>query len=280
MEKKKKEKEKTVDTDHMSDMEKILSRFDNVDAKLGKIDSIEAKVSSLEILLIDLKNENKLLKEELALKDKQLADVQLSLNNHEVRINNMDQHHRSWSARILNVPLTNEEEQDPDAVVQKVYDLVLLPILTGAKNAGKLKSIPTADQLLEVAHVLPGKPGSHKPIIMRFYNRNMKSVCFRFKRDFAPRETQKTKPATRQAAAAETGGAAGGDGSGDGRGRYCFPLYEDLTRANLAKMKAIAADSRTQSCWSVNGNIKFKLVNSQEIRKVGSILDSLDTILG
>jgi hypothetical protein len=121
---------------------------------------------------------------------------------------------------------------------------------------------------------------------MRFFNRNMKAICFRFKKDFAPRETLKSKPTTRKGAASTTttaadpGGATGGDRSVDYRGRYCFPLYEDLTRANLAKMKAIAADSRTQSCWSINGTIKFKLVNSQVIRKVGSILDSLDTILG
>jgi hypothetical protein len=276
-------KKKAAEADHQSDMEKILARFDNVDAKLGKIDSIEAKVANLEILLIDLKNANKSMKEELARKEKQLGDMQSTLNNQEVRLNNMDQHHRSWSARVLNVPLTNDEEQDPEAVVQKVYDLVLQPILAGAKNAGKLRYVPTAEQLLEVAHVLPGKPGSHKPIIMRFYNRNMKAICFRYKKEFAPREQQKAKPTTRKAASSSTeasSGGSSGDISGDGRGRFCFPLYEDLTRANLVKMKAIAADSRTQSCWTINGTIKFKLVNSQVVRKVACILDSLDTILG
>ncbi len=67
-------------------------------------------MTSLEILLIDLKNENKSLREELALKDKQLEDMQSAINNQEVRLNNMDEHHRSWSARVLNVPLTNDEE--------------------------------------------------------------------------------------------------------------------------------------------------------------------------
>jgi hypothetical protein len=275
-------KKKYTEADHHSDIDKILARFDNVDAKLNKIDAIEVKVNSLETLLIDLKNENKQLKEELARKEKQLDDFQSTLNNQEIRLNNMEQHHRNWSARVLNVPLTAEEEQDPEAVIQKVYNLVLHPILVGAKNAGNIKIIPPAEQLLEVAHVLPGKPGSNKPIIMRFYNRNLKAICFRYKKDFAPREQPKNKPTTRKAATTttESGGAAGGDASSDGRGRYCFPLYEDLTRANLAKMKAIAADSRTQSCWSVNGNIRFKLVNSQVVRKVACILDSLDTILG
>jgi hypothetical protein len=68
-------------------------------------------------------------------------------------------------------------------------------------------------------------------------------------------------------------------GDGSGGGRYCFPLYEDLTRQNHAKLIAISQDPRTQSCWSINGQICYKLVNSTVIRKVGSILDPLDIIL-
>jgi hypothetical protein len=275
------DKKKKGNGENLSDMDRLLARFDNIDAKLAKIEIIETKVSSMEVLLKDLKQENKSLKAELALKEKQLSDMQSAINQQGVRLNHMDQHHRNWSARVLNVPLTEEEEQDADAVVQKVYNLVLLPILNGAKNARQLRTIPSADQLLEVAHVLPGKPGSPKPIIMRFYSRTLKAVCFRFRREFAPREPKTGRPATRSGSGQESDGAVGGgERNGENRGRYAFPLYEDLTRTNLAKLKAISADSRTQSCWSINGIIKFKLVNSNEIRKVGNILDSLDTILG
>jgi hypothetical protein len=54
-------------------------------------------------------------------------------------------------------------KQDPEAVVQKVYDLVQQPILAGAKNAGKLRYVPTAEQLLEVAHVFPESLAATNP---------------------------------------------------------------------------------------------------------------------
>jgi hypothetical protein len=276
------DKKKKGNGDHLSDMDRLLARFDNIDAKLAKIEVIETKVSNVEVLLKDLNQKNKTLNAELALKEKQLCDMQAAINQQEVRINHVDQYHQNWSAQVVNVPLTGEEEQDVDAVVQKVYNLVLLPILNGAKHAGQLRTIPTADQLLEVAHVLPGKPGNPKPIIMRFFSCTLKAICFRFMREYVPREPAKTgRPATQSIGGQETGRAAGGgESSGANRGRYAFPLHEDLTRANLAKLKALSADPRTQSCWSINGVIKFKLVNSSDIRKVGSILNSQDTILG
>jgi hypothetical protein len=260
------------ETDQHTELIKLMeSRFDSIDNKLNKVDAIEMKLHNMEVLLKSLTEENKQIRTELKDKNKMIEDMQKTINNQENRLNHLDQHHRSWGARVLNVPLTKEEEQEPTEVIQKVYDLVMLPVLTGAKNAGKLKHIPTAEQLIEVAHPLPGKTGENKPIIMRFYNRNMKALIFRNKREFAARIVNK-----------KTGGASGAAGGAreDPRGRYCFPLYEDLTRANLMKMREITADSRTQACWSVNGQLRFKLVNSDIVRKVGSVLDSLDTILG
>ena len=79
--------------------------------------------------------------------------------------------------------------------------------------------------------------------------------------------------------------SAGADGGGDpggfeGRGRYAYPLYEDLTRAAFMKMRAISQDSRVKSCWSIKGQIKFILhSNVKEIKKVSSLLEPLDTIL-
>ncbi len=85
---------------------------------------------------------------------------------------------------------------------------------------------------------------------------------------------------------AGAGSSAGGDdGDGDpggfeGKGRYSYPLYEDLTRAAFLKMRAISQDSRVKSCWTTKGQIKFILhSNVNEIKKVSSLLDSLGTIL-
>jgi hypothetical protein len=44
-------------------------------------------------------------------------------------------------------------------------------------------------------------------------------------------------------------------------------------------MKALAADDRVSSCWTANGVIKYKLADSQEVRRVSNVLDTVDTIL-
>lgn len=222
--------------------------------------SLTTEVKDIKTLVVSLSEENKELKRELKEKDKMLEDMQASIKEMQIRHNNLEQHHRGWGARVLNIPVTEEEEADPVAMVEKVYRLALRPMLEGAKAAGKLKAIPEASQVLEVAHVLPGKAGSAKPIIMRFYNRNIRNLVFQYKRDFAPRE-------------------AGRSGGSEKMGRYLYPLYDDLTKLNLAKMKAIGQDERVQACWTVNGQIRFKLHDSPTVRKVSSVFDSIDSII-
>jgi hypothetical protein len=264
-------------------MRSMKAELSNITAKLDKIDSIETEVKSLKILLNDLKQENTQLKTEARITEKKLADMNEKNNQLENRLNRLEQHHRGWSARILNIPLSKEEESDNNAVRDKVYNLALLPILRGAVEKNLLAAVPTAEQLLELAHVLPGTAGQPKPVIMRFYNRNVRDIFFRLKKHYAPREEPRSPDGGAAGGASRRGGRASGDdstGGFEGRGRYCFPLYEDLTRAAFQKMRAISGDSRVKACWSVKGQIKFTLLSKpDEVRKVDSLLDSIDMIL-
>ena len=73
-----------------------------------------------------------------------------------------------------------------------------------------------------------------------------------------------------------------GPGRGGGAsalGCHLYPLYDDLTRLNYMKMKAIGQDERVQACWSVGGQIRFRLVDSEIVKKVSSINEPLDKIL-
>jgi hypothetical protein len=119
------------------------------------------------------------------------------------------------------------------------------PALQGAVEAGEVLHLPSVDEPLEVAHVLPGKEGSNKPIIARFYNRYLRSVCLRYKREFAERTTR------REGIAGSGGGTESGRAGrgGEDRGWVAFPFFEDLTRANFAKMRSLAKDERVQSSW-------------------------------
>jgi len=242
-------------------------------------------VSNIKTLVVSLKEENKELRTALKEKDEHLGEMQEEVNSLSERLNNLEQHHRGWGAHVLNIPTTEAEEADPVAMINKVYNLALLPVLEGAARAGKIKSIPTAEQVLEVAHVLPGKPGAPKPIIMRFYNRNTRNIIFACKKNLALREEARgTGPAGGGGGIGSSGrggsdGQVNGDGSGRRVGRYKYPLYDDLSKPNLAKMRAITQDDRVQACWTVNGQIQFKLKDSDTVERVHSILDPLDKIL-
>lgn len=266
--------EEPTNADLLKSIKDLSSQFSNIS---GKMAALESELSSIKTIVVSLRDENKELKQIIKEKDEQLSDMQEEVNSVRTNLNNLEQHHRGWSARVLNIHTTEEEQSDPAAMIDKVFRLALLPILEGAVRVGKLKSIPSADQVLEVAHVLPGKPGHDKPIIMRFYSRNIRNLIFSLKRDHAERETDRTGGA---GANGGGGGSSRAGANGERRvGKFKYPLYDDLTKLNLSKLKAISHEDRVLAAWTVKGQIRFKLKNSDIVRKVVSVFDPIDTIL-
>jgi hypothetical protein len=254
----------------ISDLEEIIV---NVSASL---EGITAKLSTMEDPLNASLEENKQLKTELAEKNKLIGDMTCKLNIMEHNLNKTDQYQRSWSVRITGVPLTADEENNPNTVKQKVYDLALRPILVGALAKGLITVVPDADGLLEVAHILPAKKGTAKPIITRFYNRNLRAICLRLRKEFAPRMGGGGRGGGTESGRAGAGARVDGP---DGRGKYLYPVYEDLTRANFAKMRELAQHEKIQSCWSINGQLRFKLNDSPTIHRVNSVFEPTEKIL-
>jgi len=199
------------DDESVKDMLKTISL--QLNTMNSKMDSTENEVKGLRVLFEDLKQENSQLKSTVKDMDRKLNEMNRKNCELEVRLNNLEQHHRGWSARFLNIPVSEEEERNPDVVIDRVYNLALLPILRGAHDNKQLKTIPTAAELLEVAHVLPAKPGDTKPIIARFYNRNIRDLCFRLKKDYATREEGRRSRDMREVPPEE-----GARGEGDSRG--------------------------------------------------------------
>ena len=115
-------------------------------------------MKGLKVLLTDLKNENKQLKTEARVTERKLNDMNERNNSLENRVNNLEQYHRSWSARAMNIPLSEDEERDNQKVADKVYNILLLPILRGAVERKLISTVPPIEQLLELAHVLPVSP--------------------------------------------------------------------------------------------------------------------------
>jgi hypothetical protein len=230
----------------------IMAQLAAMNRRLDKVDLLSEQLGNIEDSMKQLAAENIEIKTSITSTQNTLHTVQ----NNLIR---MDQYNRSWSVRIMELSLAPAEEDNPFRLLEVVYTKVFLPILQGALDKDLIPRIPSCEQLLERAHVLPApKPGATKPIICRFLNRDYRSVCFRLKKEYATR--------------------ANGVPS-DKRPRYAYPFYEDLSAATFKKMKELQADPRVDSCWSINGQLRFKLTGSEGVKRVNQIMDPIDSII-
>ena len=116
----------------------ISSQSEQLSNQSEQLTNINSEMKSIKVLVEALRGENKELRAAIKLKDEQLKDMQSSVNSLEIKLNNLEQHHRGWGARVLNIPTTEAEEADPEAMKSKVYNLALRPLLEGAVSVGKL----------------------------------------------------------------------------------------------------------------------------------------------
>jgi len=255
---------KTPEEEMNTKLNSILDQLSTITKRLDKVDLLSEQLSNIEGSMRTLTADNIEMK-------KNIRNITEDITSLQINQNRMDQYNRSWSVRITELHLTEEEENNPFLLVNSAYEKVFLPILTGAKEKKIIPRIPTCEQLLERAHVLPAnKAGATKPIICRFLNRDYRAICFRLKKSYA---TRVESGGTRTRA-----GASGGD-SGEARPKYAYPFYEDLTAATFKKLKELQSDPRVEACWSVNGLLRFRLAGSEQVRRVKQPLDTIESIL-
>jgi hypothetical protein len=232
---------------------------DMLEEAIQKINILTDKVSDLDTALRAANRENEKLQEIVAKQEDEIAMLKDAHNSRE-------QHARSWSVRILNITLPQGQETDTRVVMSTIYNSLFLPILEGAKAAKEITTIPTCEDLLETAHILPGK-GQTKPIIARFYSRYWRSLIFRYRKEYAPKED--SAPATRSS----TGAGA------TSRARMKYSVFEDLTAQNFKQLQSIKQHEAVTSAWTVNGTIKFRVKNNDNIYKISSLYDTVEDII-
>jgi FtsZ-binding cell division protein ZapB len=236
------------------DTEAILSEIRTMNERLAKLDNVPANIAKVEKLILDLSSENAQLRKDLESRDAIIDSLRS-------RLNQVEQHQRSWSIRVHNLPIPPADENDPRKVMETVYTKLIQPVLNGALSKGAISSVPSTLQLLETAHTLAGKSGHPKPIIVRFHNRYERDLLFHFKKEFAPR--------------------TGSNPVNDPRSsKLAFPFYEDLTGDTFKKMRELARDERVAGCWTVGGRIRLKKVSDPSVViRVKSVYDTNDVIL-
>jgi hypothetical protein len=234
------------------------------------ITDLSVRLTNIEALLKITQKENTDLKADLSSSYEETKLLKTKLNN-------LEQHHRSWSIRVVGLKIPTAEENNNEAVKHHLYNKLLKPILVGAVQKNIISSVPPVEEVLERAHILPSKKDGPKPIIARFYCREIRALIFKLKKEFAPKE--ETGPTTRRQGSDQQQQQQQQQQNQRARTRFMYQIFDDLTRANFSKMRAISNDSRVDQCWAVNGQLRFRLVDSQDVRKVNSIYDSIEDIL-
>jgi hypothetical protein len=229
----------------------LNGKLEGMSKKLDALENLPSRLSRMETLLEKATAENSSLRKALSYKEEQV-------NSLLTRLNNLEQHHRSWSIRINDLPIPAAIESNNKEVKKIVYDKLLLPILQGAVQKGELDAVPPVERTLEYAHILPAKNDGKRQVIARFFERDHRDAVFKCKKEFAPR----SRPS-----------------APDRPGRYCFPFFEDLTRTNFNKMRSIANHELVAACWSNGGVLKYKLKDSEQIKSVSNVLDTVENII-
>jgi hypothetical protein len=231
--------------------DEILAKLEIITMQLAGLETVPRRLEALEREVRQANEMNKQLTTSLKEKDAEILNL-------KVKVNAMEQYNRSWSIRVNELPIPASEETNPVKVMEHVYKEVLAPVLRGAVEQGVLLQVPSVFDLLETAHVLPAPKGKTKPIILRFRTRLHKGYMFQLKKDCAPRIP---------------GGATS---AGQ---RYRYPYYEDLTHDTFNKMREISRSDKVAACWSVGGNLLYKLIGGTEFFRVKSIYDDIRSIL-
>ena len=232
----------------------LSAKLDDISSQLAvankRLDDQAARFDCLEKLLAASQLENQALKTSLCNKDDEIHQLKL-------KVNQVEQHSRSTCLHVFNLDVAGDDH-DPTVIIDHVYNRVLLPILQGALQSKKIPSIPSAEKLILSAHILPGKDTKAKPILVRLNSSYSRTVIMMNKRAYAPRAAISTS---------------------SGPARLLYPIFEDMTRDAFRVMRTISAHASVQSCWCAGGQLRFKLVDSEVIKKVQDIYAPIDDII-
>ena len=217
----------------------ITESVDNLRNQLsGRIDSLVVTVKELSASIDSIKAEQRSIKTNQLKIEEDLVKLSSAINARE-------QHSRNSSIRIQGLQVSDETSKDPVATSEIIYSKLIYPILKLAQEDKIIKEVPSMLQTIEFSHTLPSRnpvsPSDKKtyPIICRFHSRLIRSLIFKYKRDFLQGKTEM---------------------------KNVF-ISEDLTAVNFKKMMELKKDESILSAWSRGGKIFFKTKEDPSSRK-------------
>jgi len=236
----------------------IAAKLDTICGKLQKMDIIESKLEQVENALCKLKHENTYIREELASARSELSNKEKTISTLQEQVNRLDQSARANSIRVIGLPVTQQTPQSD--ILKIVFEQVVNPCIEAAKKSGEIPNmfVPYPSHLVDSAFSIPSKNSSTMPVIVKFANSSTRNLVFRHKRSALPQIKDPTTNRT--------------------RGK--FAIYEDLSQTNHATLQHFSKDSRVRSTWTYNGQVRFKVHDSETVYRVRSLSDSYESLVG
>jgi hypothetical protein len=253
-------------------MKMVVEITANTAATAQRISSLESSVASVEAKVDTIDTSFAMYRKET---DAKLDALQQELVNVKISANNRDQILRMKSVKLSGFPISDDEKNASDAekfLAKRVYDKILLPILTAAKEDGALDSVPTlAKTIDEIRRISAWSPPSANVvglatkekapplIIITLCNSPIRLAILRYKKENIPSPS----PADRSL------------------GTKGFFISEDVTPTTAKLLRDLLADERVDRAWTVEGRIRYTRTGDKNRRvyKVKSVFDSVATIL-
>ena len=158
--------------------------------------------------------------------------------------------------------MQNDSIDNYRPLTARVYDRIVKPLLTAAKSAGDIGSVPQVQNTIEACYRVYTGPkateGHLPPVIIRLRNSAIKVAILKHRRRHTPEPTDQEKAL----------------------GAKNFIIVEELTMPAHKLLLDLKKDSRVDKVWSINGQLHFSLQGKQGYCKVRSVFESVEEILG
>ena len=232
-------------------------KLDRILDQLKALGPIQYALEDLKSSMRDVKEDVKTLQFDVANHDDRLLALERDMKDQKDIANQQQQQLRSLTLRLMNLPVSLDEAADNNAGLRaKVYDLVLKPLLTAAKAAKDISSVPQMATVLESCFRPFNSSATNDSgpahVIIKIASKPLKIALLKHRKNL-PKPT-----------------------SADDKRLF---LVEDLTPASHKMMVAISKASVTDKTWTIDGTIKYTLLGNPSVHTVKSVFEPLSKVL-
>lgn len=191
---------------------------------------LEEKTRQMKSEMESLKEENDKLKQDLSNAQKKTKEIEEIAKLGLQKANQNEQYSRKNNVKILNI----EEQPDEDEI----------SLMNTIGSLLQKQSIMIAKEEVVAIHRIPGKPGTSKPVLIKFRNNNDKTRIMRNR----------------------TGMKALG-----------YRLVDDVTRQNTTLISKLYDHPLIESAWYFNGSVYGKTTAGKRLKF--DILEDIDAVI-